>query len=156
MTAGSGASISRRTPSAPGAAPGPSTRCEWAPQRDGPRGIAGLSIRGSHLPARRGCEPGSHFSQSGVHRAASTAGGFPGPEGLENKTLSFPPDSLPAHPAPCPRPHLPLHARDRLCSGEGSERGCQAVASLSHSATFLPFRTSSFSPRLHPAWSCLF
>lgn len=33
-------------------------------------------------------------------RAASSAGGFPGPEGLENKTLSFLPDSLPAHPAP--------------------------------------------------------
>lgn len=30
------------------------------------------------------------------------------------------------------------------------------MVSLSHSATFLPFRTSSFSPRLHSAWSSLF
>lgn len=102
MTACSGASISRRKPSAPGAAPGPTTRCEWAPQRDGPRGIIGLFIRGLHMPARRGCEPGSHFSQSGVHRGASAAGGFPGPEGLENKTLPSlgivsQPTRLPAH-----------------------------------------------------------
>lgn len=45
VTAGSGASISRRAPSAPGATTGSCTLRGWALQRDGPRQIVGSSIR---------------------------------------------------------------------------------------------------------------
>lgn len=45
VTAGSGASISRRAPSAPGATTGSCTLRGWALQRDGPRQVVGSSIR---------------------------------------------------------------------------------------------------------------
>lgn len=45
VTAGPGASISRRAPSAPGSTTGSCTLRGWALQRDGPRQIVGSSIR---------------------------------------------------------------------------------------------------------------